>query len=34
MKYKIFKMKFVDFQRFALLMQNFIKLSFVTTEIS
>ena len=26
-------MKFVNFQRFALLMQNFIKLSLVTTEI-
>ena len=33
-KYKFFKMKFVNFQRFPIFMQNFIKLSLVTTEIS
>ena len=31
---QIFKMKFVNFQRFAIFMQNFLKLSLVTTEIS
>ena len=33
-KYKFFKMKLVNFQRFAIFIQNFIKLSLVTTEIS
>ena len=31
---QIFKMKFVNFHRFAIFMQNFIELSLVTTEIS
>ena len=34
MKYKFILKKFVNFQRFALVMKNFIKLSLVTTELS
>ena len=34
MKYKCFKIKFVNFKRCAIFMQNFIKLLFVSTRVT